>query len=110
MQRLESHGTPYWIPELCCQELLQGALDESEWQLLELYLTTQNILTARRVWNTHRDAARIYFDCRRAGITIGSTVDCIVAQQVLDADGVLLHDDADFERIQKVRPLRTLDV
>ncbi len=110
MQRLESHGTPYWIPELCCQELLQGALDEPEWEILELYLTTQNVLTARRGWNTHRDAARIYFDCRRAGITIGSTVDCIVAQQVLDADGVLLHDDADFERIQKVRPLRTLDV
>ena len=110
MQQMESRGTPYWIPEVCCQELLQGASDETEWQLLDLYVSTQRTLTARRGWDTHRDAARIYFDCRRAGVTPRSAVDCFIAQQVLDADGILLHDDADFEHIQQVRPLRTLDV
>jgi predicted nucleic acid-binding protein len=53
-------------------------------------------------------AARIFFDCRRRGLTVRSAVDCLIAQLVLEVDGVLLHDDDDFERIRTVRPLRTL--
>lgn len=55
----------------------------------------------------HREAARIFFDCRRQGLTIRSSVDCLVAQLVLENDGILLHKDDDFERIAQVRPLRT---
>jgi predicted nucleic acid-binding protein len=62
----------------------------------------------RDQWSTHRDAARIYYDCRRKGLTIRSSIDCFIAQLVLEEDGVLLHDDGDFERIREVRPLQTL--
>ncbi len=34
-------------------------------------------------------------------------VDCLIAQMVLDAGAHLLPDDADFEVIPTVRPLRT---
>jgi predicted nucleic acid-binding protein len=93
---------------VCSQELLQGARDEREWRLLRDYLGTQRMLTANDPWAVHTSAARIYFDCRRRGITIRSTIDCWIAQLVLDADGALLHDDEDFERIAMVRPLRIL--
>lgn len=108
LHELEARGTPYSIPALCCQELLQGAADEAEWDLLEEHLSTQRLLTVESGWDTHRDAARIYFDCRRRGITIRSMIDCLIAQIVLDADGILLHEDDDYERIREVRPLRTL--
>ena len=108
LDRIERDDVPFGIPVICCQELLQGARDEPEWRLLVSYLVTQRQVAPRDHWETHEAAARIYFDCRRRGITIRSTVDCLIAQLVLENDGVLLHDDEDFEHISEVRPLRTL--
>ena len=108
LDRIERDDVPFGIPVICCQELLQGARDEPEWRLLVKYLGTQRLVVPRDSWSTHEAAARIYFDCRRSGITIRSTLGCLIAQLVLENDGVLLHDDGDFERITEVRPLRTL--
>jgi predicted nucleic acid-binding protein len=105
---LETERVPFALPAICAQEVLQGAKDEREWKLLADYLGSQRLLFPRDPWGLHLQAARIYFDCRRKGLTIRSSVDCMIAQLVLEEDGVLLHDDEDFERIQKVRPLKTL--
>lgn len=107
LRDIETRGDPFAIPAVCAQEVLQGARDGRGWRVLEASLRTQTLLHPSG-WRTHRSAARIYYDCRRAGITLGSTVDCLIAAQVLESRGTLLHDDADFERIKKVRPLRTL--
>ena len=90
------------------QEILQGAKDEKEWKLLDNYLAEQELLFASDPATSYRNAARIYFDCRRKGLTIRSTIDCYIAQLVLEQDGTLLHNDGDFKSIQKVRPLKTL--
>ena len=110
MREIEEQLVPFAIPALCCQELLQGARDLREWKLLSRYLETQELLTVHDPWQSHSAAARIYFDCRRKGITIGSAIDCLIAQLVLESDGILLHDDVDFERIKAVRPLQTLEI
>lgn len=106
--RLEEEGTPFWLPTVCCQELVQGARDEREWRTLEDYLGSQRRLAPPDSWVTHCGAARIFFDCRRKGIILRSSIDCLIAQLTLEHDGVLLHDDEDFERIVEVRPLRTI--
>jgi len=108
LRELELLGEPFAIPVACCQEVLQGARDEREWQLLDTYLSSQWLLEPADPWETHRQAARIYFDCRRRGVTVRSTIDCLIAQLAIDHAGILLHEDADFERIRAVRPLRTL--
>lgn len=107
LRQIERHRMPFAIPAVCCQELLQGAADEKEWSLLLTYLESQSGLTPGDPWATHREAARIYFDCRRVGVTIRSTIDCFVAQLALEHEAPLLHDDEDFERIRQVRPLQT---
>jgi predicted nucleic acid-binding protein len=84
-------------------ELLQGARDRKEWELLEDYLSTQYYLEATR--HTWPAAARIYFELRRRGVTINSPVDCCIAQIALEYGAVLLHSDKDFEKISKIRPL-----
>lgn len=84
-------------------ELLQGARDQKEWELLENYLATQYYLEASE--NTWPEAARIYFELRRRGITFNSPVDCCIAQIALEYGALLLHCDKDFERISRVRPL-----
>jgi predicted nucleic acid-binding protein len=108
LQDLETDRIPFSIPVVCFQEVLQGAKDEREWTLLSEYLGSQDLLLPADSFSTHREAARIYYDCRRKGVTIRSSADCFIAQLVLEHDGVLLHDDDDFERIQQVRPLKTL--
>jgi len=85
-------------------ELLQGARDEREWNLLHEYLNVQDYLEAGST--SWADAARIFFDLRRLGKTVRSPIDCCIAQLAIDHDVLLLHRDRDFEVIAEVRPLR----
>lgn len=110
LRQLEEDGTPFSLPALCCQEVLQGAKTVREWDLLAGYLEGQSILVPADPWATHLASARIFFDCRRRGLTIRSSIDCLIAQLVLEEGGVLLHSDQDFERISLVRPLKILAV
>ncbi len=84
-------------------ELLQGAKNEQEWQRLDTYLSTQYYLEATE--DTWRDAARIYFELRKNGITINSPIDCCIAQLAIETQVLLLHRDKDFEKIARIRPL-----
>ena len=84
-------------------ELLQGARNEKEWELLDDYLTTQYYLEASNI--TWQQAARIFFELRRKGVTINSPIDCCIAQIALEWGAVLLHRDKDFEKISRIRPL-----
>ena len=84
-------------------ELLQGAKNEREWNRLDEYLSTQYYLEATE--KTWREAARIYFELRRRGITLSSPVDCCIAQIAIESGVLLLHQDRDFELIARIRPL-----
>ena len=46
----------------------------------------------------------MYFDCRRAGITIRSAADCLIARVAVEHELMLLHDDRDFEKMAEVVP------
>lgn len=87
-------------------ELLQGSRDEQEWSLLQDYLVGQNYLElSLDGWS---DAARIYYDLRRKGLTVRSTIDCCIAQTAIYHQAVLVHNDRDFETIAQVRSLQHL--
>lgn len=105
---LEASDTPFAIPMLCCQEVMQGAADEREWRLLRANLSTQRLVIPADPVATHWEAARIFFECRRKGFTVRSSIDCLIAAIALEAEAELLHDDDDYERIAKVRPLKLL--
>ena len=84
-------------------ELLQGVRDEREWNQLDQYLSTQYYAETTAI--TWREAARIFFELRRKGITLNSPVDACIAQIAIEAGAVLLHRDRDFEIIGRIRPL-----
>lgn len=84
-------------------ELLQGAKDEHEWKRLDAYLATQYYLEATE--KTWRNAARLYFELRRSGITVRSPIDCCIACVAMESQALLLHRDHDFESIAKFTPL-----
>jgi hypothetical protein len=105
---LEASDSPFAIPIVCCQEVMQGARDEKEWRLLREHLSLQRLAVPVDPTTLHWEAARIFFDCRRHGLTVRSSVDCLIAAHAIEAKATLLHNDEDFERIKKVRKgLRT---
>ena len=97
---------PFGINSFIFQEVLQGAKSEEEFKHLSKYLVTQHFFHPKDPVDSFTRAARIYFDCRKKGITIRSTIDCIVAQTTLEHDLHLLHNDKDFEIMAKVIPLK----
>lgn len=102
-----SEGLEIALTPIVVQEVLQGAREEQEWRKLRSYLLTQVILSPHDPMATHVAAARIYYDCRRRGLTVRSTLDCVVAQIAIEHDVPLLHDDRDYEAIAQVRALKT---
>ena len=50
--------------------------------------------------------ASIYRACRKQGLTVRKTVDCLIAAVCLRVDAELYHNDRDFDAIAKVEPLR----
>ena len=87
-------------------ELLQGCRDEREWTLLETYLQEQDYIESTP--NTWVAAARIYYDLQRQGLTVRSSIDCCIAQLAIKHQLILVHNDRDFETIQRVRSLNCL--
>jgi len=54
----------------------------------------------------YEEAARIYRTCRSKGVTIRSTIDCLIAALAINNDLPLLTKDADFRLIAKHTKLR----
>ena len=99
-------GIPFGINSLIFQEVLQGAGSEKEYFTLKKYLGTQRFYHLKDPIESFAKAAKIYVDCRKKGITIRSTIDCLIAQTVLENDLLLLHEDSDFDLMAKVIPLK----
>ena len=98
----------YGITEAIFQEILQGALHENDFQSLADYLISQRLFRPKYELESYRQAAYLYFSCRRKGITIRSTIDCLIAQTAIEHNLILLHSDKDFLRIAEVTPLLQL--
>jgi len=87
-------------------EVLQGCRDEREWSLLRGFFASQELLgLGDEGW---AEAARIFYDLRRRGLTVRSFIDCCIAQVALERELLLIHRDRDFETISSIRPLRQL--
>jgi len=99
----------FGISSFIYQEVLQGAKSEKEYKRLKRYLSTQRFYHPRDAIDSFESAARIYLECRKNGITVRSSVDCLIAQIAIENNLFLLHNDRDFEAMCTVVPLRLYD-
>lgn len=90
------------ITPLIHMEILQGARDIGTYRKLEKYFSGQQFVDFARPAASHAAAARIYFDCRQRGVTVRSSVDCLIAQCAIEHDLTLFHHDRDFQRVSGV--------
>ena len=101
---LLDRGTPVAVTSIVAQELLQGVAAPEEFERLERYLASQWRVEPLDPWLSAVEAARIFGVCRAAGVTVRSTLDCLIARLAIEHDLPLLHDDQDFDRIARVVP------
>jgi hypothetical protein len=98
------HGLPVGLTGVVLQEVVQGVSSKREFEQVSEYLGSQIFYHPHDPVESYREAARIYFDCRRAGITVRSAMDCIIARVAIEHGLTLLHDDRDFESMAGVIP------
>jgi predicted nucleic acid-binding protein len=99
-------GLNFGITSHVFQEVLQGAKSEKEYKVLRRYLETQRFFHPKDPVDSFAEAARIFFLCRKKGLTIRSTIDCLIAQIAMEHDLLLLHSDQDFHLMANVIPLK----
>ncbi|HET8774886.1 MAG TPA: PIN domain-containing protein [Thermoanaerobaculia bacterium] len=88
-------------------EVLRGARDLKRYHRGREMFSFVRLLDAPTPMGRFEDAARIYLQCRDAGVT-PSTADCLVAACAIAHEIPLLHNDADFRHIARVVPGLTL--
>ena len=93
------NGIPFCITSLIFQEILQGAKDDVEFNRLRSYLETQTFAHVNNEINSYAEAAKMYFDLRRKGITVRSTIDCLIVQIAKENELSLLHNDKDYDQL-----------
>lgn len=83
---------------LILTELLQGIKRDSDYRAVKGFLLDLPIFSPKDI-DSYSKAAEIYRACRKKGITIRRTLDCLIAQTAIDHDLCLLHNDRDFDLI-----------
>ena len=68
LAEIAERGYPFGITGVIYQEVLQGAASKAKFDHLAEYLGSQTFYHPRDPVESHREAAIIYFRCRRAGV------------------------------------------
>lgn len=97
-----TRGIPYGICNFVYQELLQGVRTEKEFQLLKQYLDTQRFYDLLYGTESYAAAAKLFFTCQKAGLTIRKGIDLLIAQVAIENKLLLLHNDRDFTQLMTV--------
>lgn len=106
LQKIIKQQIPFGITSAIYQELLQGAKNKKEYKLLDEYLSCQRFFHPVDPVASYGKAAMIYFLCRKKGVTVRSTIDCLIAQISIEQDLMLLHNDKDFVNISSIINLK----
>lgn len=91
---------------LILTEVLQGIRNDKQYNKTKLYFASLIYLPMTNP--TFVLAADIYRDLRQRGVTVRKSVDCLIASVALEQNALLLHNDRDFEPIQKYHGLRVI--
>jgi predicted nucleic acid-binding protein len=92
------------------QEVLQGFDDERAFVLARDAMSALPIVDDPLVADVFDEAVRLYRAARRAGFTIRSGVDCLIAASALRHHLSVLHCDRDYDVLARVSPLEARNV
>jgi len=88
------------------QEILQGFRDEQAYRVARDSLLAVPCVESPLDQSVFLEAADLYRRARRAGFTVRSGVDCLIATCAIRNELVVLHQDRDYTALAQVSPLR----
>jgi predicted nucleic acid-binding protein len=88
------------------QEVLQGFRDERAFRVAQESFLALPMIEAPLGQEVFERAVDLYRAGRRAGLTVRSSVDCLIAACAIRHDLEILHHDRDFAALARVSPLR----
>lgn len=91
------------------QEVLQGFRDEGAFRIAREAMLALPVVESPLRQSVFEDAVSLYRSARRAGLTIRSGVDCVIATCAIRNQLTVLHHDRDFDLLERVSPLASRD-
>jgi len=88
------------------QEVLQGFRDEAAFRRAREAMLALPLAEPALEASLYLEAVDLFRSARRAGLTIRSGVDCVIAACAIRRDLEVLHRDRDYSAIARVSPLR----
>ena len=92
------------------QEVLQGFDDERAFRTAHASMHALPIVESPLTSNVFDEAVDLYRLARRAGLTIRSGVDCLIAACALRHGLTVMHSDRDFDSLKAVSALATHNI
>ncbi|MES0488905.1 MAG: PIN domain-containing protein [Leptospirales bacterium] len=105
---LETTASPHeiFIIQPIYQEVLQGIKDEKAFRAVSRSLLSANFVENPLTFDVTEEAISIYRIARKSGITIRSSVDCLIAACAIRNNLIVLHKDRDFTNIATFTALK----
>jgi predicted nucleic acid-binding protein len=92
------------------QEVLQGFRAESAYRTAREAMLSLPIVESPLRADVFVEAAQLYRAARREGLTVRSTMDCLIAACALRHELTVAHCDRDFGFLARVSPLAVVTV
>jgi predicted nucleic acid-binding protein len=92
------------------QEVLQGFDREADYRRAREAMWSLPIVESPLSAGVIDEAVDLYRRARRAGVTVRSSVDCVIAACALRHDLAVLHVDRDFTNLARVSQLEARDL
>ena len=92
------------------QEVLQGFRLESAYRLAREAMLALPCIESPMPQARFEEAVSLYRDARRAGLTVRSGVDCLIAACAIRHGLTVLHRDRDFAALARISPLQQRDL
>jgi predicted nucleic acid-binding protein len=88
------------------QEVLQGFRDEAAYRRARQAMLSLPIVESPLAEGVFSQAIDLYRSARRSGVTVRSSIDCLIAACAIRNDLEVLHRGRDFAAITEVAALR----
>ena len=92
------------------QEVLQGFRDEHAFRIARDAMSAMPIVESPLRRGVFDEAVDLYRIARRAGMTVRSSVDCLIAACALRHDLTIVHRDRDYGALAKISRLNVRDL
>ncbi len=85
--------------EIIIMEILQGTKEDGAFFKIKSFMESLPLIQI--TYDDYIEAANIYRTCRKKGITIRTSADCLIAAVAMNHNLELFSNDRDFDNIRK---------